>query len=227
MNKKWLIGTAAAVFLLGNATGAWAGSAWKEVKAYFNPAIKVEVNGQEAAGIKALKYDGSLYVPAKSIADYFGLTSKLVFDDKANKLTIGGPMYVSLYNGESKHDFQIVINGNWRPSILASDRKMYSNYYMGVDFRLESAEGVTLDDYVPIALKGPFASLPSKRQTKQTIAGADALVVDYESKDSVGKLVFLQKDSDFVTLNFFVEKNSYKPADLKEYDKIIASLTIA
>lgn len=226
MKKKWWAGTIAAVFLLGNATGAWAGSAWKEVKAIFNPSIKVELNGQEINGVKALQYNGSLYVPAKSISDYFGLNSKLVFDSKANKLTIGGPMYVNLFDRETTNFFQIVINGNWRPSILTDERKVYSNYYMGVDFQLESAEGVSLDDYVKQALKGSFKYVQAKKQTNAKIAGSEAQVIDYETNDSVGKLVFVRKESDFATLMFFVDKTRYQATDLKEYDKIISSLSI-
>lgn len=226
MKKKWLVGAIMAVFLLGNATGAWAGTAWKEVKALFNPSIKVELNGQVMDGVKALQYNGSLYVPAKSISDYFGLSSNFVFDSKANKLTIGSPMYVSLFGHETKNDFQIIINGNWRPSQLASDRVVYSNYYMGVDFRLESAKGVSLDEYAKQALNTSFSSVQVKKRANVKIAGVAAQVIDYETHDSVGKLVFLGKGSDFVTLMFFVDKSRYQESDLKEYDKIISSFNI-
>lgn len=207
-------------------TGAWAGSAWKEVKALFNPTIKVELNGQEVEGIKALQYNGTLYVPARSITDYFGLNSKLVFDNKANKLTIGGPMYLHLFDRSTKQFFQIIINGNWRPSIISEDRLLYSNYYMGVDFRLESASGVSLDDYVKAALKNSFKYVQVNKQSNEKVAGADAQVIDYESNDTIGKLVFVQKNTDFVTLMFFVDKTRYQPSDLKEYDKIIANFNI-
>lgn len=230
MNKKWLVGALVGVFLLGNASAAWAGTAWKEVKAIFNPSIKVELNGQEVDGIQALQYNGSLYVPAKSISDMFGLNSTLKFDTKLNKLTVGGPMYVNLYGRDSSNTFQIIINGNWRPSLLTNDWKTYSNYYMGVDFRLESAKGVSFDDYVDLALKGIYKGLyknaPTKGSANTTIAGAEARVMDYESSDSVGKLVFIHKDSDFATLTFFVDKTRYKASDMKEYDKIVASLNI-
>ncbi|RNB92488.1 hypothetical protein EDM56_01990 [Brevibacillus fluminis] len=226
MKQKWWVGAIASVFLLGNATGALAGSTWKEIKAYFNPSIKVELNGQEVDGVNALQYNGSLYVPVSSISDYFGLNSKLVFDSKANKLTIGGPMYVDLFDRETANFFQIVINGNWRPSILTDKRKMYSNYYMGVDFRLESAKGMSLGEFVNSALKGTFKYVQANKLTNVKVAGAEAQVIDYETSDSIGKLVFVRKDSDFVTLMFFVDKTRYQAADLKEYDKIISSFNI-
>jgi hypothetical protein len=226
MNKKYWMGIIVAVFLLGNATGAWAGSTWKEVKALFNPSLKVELNGQEFDGVKALQYNGSLYVPAKSISDYFGLNSKFVFDSKANKLTIGGPMYVHLYDRDTANFFQIVINGNWRPSVMTDNRKLYSNYYMGVDFRLESEEGLSLDEYVKQALKNTFNYVKVNKQSNTKVAGEEAQVIDYETSDSVGKLVFVQKDSNFATLLFFVDKTRYQAKDLKEYDKIIASFNI-
>ncbi|MGG1634397.1 hypothetical protein MHH56_32785 [Paenibacillus sp. FSL K6-3182] len=226
MKKKYWVGIIAAMFLLGNATGAWAGSAWKEVKALFHPSIKVELNGQEIDGIKALQYNGSLYLPAKSVSDYFGLTSKLVFDNKTNKLIIGGPMYVNLSDHDTANFFQIVINGNWRPSVMTDNRKLYSNYYMGVDFQLESEKGLGLDEYIKQALKNAFKYVKVNKQTNTKIAGAEAQVIDYETSDTVGKLVFIQKDSNFATLMFFVDKTRYQDKDLKEYDKIIASFNI-
>ncbi|SFE82241.1 hypothetical protein SAMN04487969_107131 [Paenibacillus algorifonticola] len=226
MKKKYWVGIIVAMFLLGNATGAWAGSAWKEVKALFNPSLKVELNGQEIDGVKALQYNGSLYLPAKSVSDYFGLNSKLVFDNKANKLIIGGPMYVHLYDKDTANFFQIVINGNWRPSVMTDNRNLYSNYYMGVDFRLESEKGLSLDEYVKQALKNAFEYVKVNKQTNTKVAGAEAQVIDYETSDTVGKLVFIQKDSSFATLLFFVDRTRYQDKDLKEYDKIISSFNI-
>ncbi|MFD2114773.1 hypothetical protein ACFSTH_02495 [Paenibacillus yanchengensis] len=226
MNKKYWIGLIVAVFLLGNATGAWAGSAWKEVKALFNSSLKVELNGQEMDGVKALQYNGSLYLPAKSVSDYFGLTSKLVFDKKTNKLIIGGPMYLNVSDRVTKNFFHIVVNGNWKPSIMTESQKMYSNYYMGVDFYLESEKGLSLDKYVKQELKSTFKYLKVTQQMNTKVAGAEAKEITYETSDAVGKLLFIQKDSNFATIMFFVDKTRYQDDDLKEYDRIISSLGI-
>ncbi len=221
-----MIGAVAAIFLLGNATGAWAGSAWKEVKALFSPSINVELNGEQAAGIKALQYNGSLYIPVKSVSDYFGLNSKLEFNKKANKLTIGGPMYLNLHEKWGDNSYQIIVNGNWRPSILTDTRKLYSNYYMGVDFQEEIVRDITLDDYIKQSLADQFKYLHVGKQTDTKISGVDAQVMDYQTSDTVGKLLILQKDADFVSLMFFVDKTRYQASDLKEYDKIISTFNI-
>ncbi|WP_156830054.1 hypothetical protein [Paenibacillus sp. HW567] len=38
------------------------------------------LNGQQADSVKALKYEGSLYLSVKSMTDFFGLNSTLKYD---------------------------------------------------------------------------------------------------------------------------------------------------
>ncbi|CAI6082959.1 hypothetical protein [Cohnella sp. JJ-181] len=226
MNKKIIVPIIGAVFLLGNAAGIFAASQYQAVKAYLFPALKVELNGQEAAPVKALNYEGTLYLPAKSLLSYYGLNDAFEYDKKNNTLKMGGPMYLHLHQRFSPHMYQVVINGNWRPSILTETRKLYSNYYMGVDFSLVSAVNTDLDAYAKQALNDQFKYLDLGKARAVRIGGADALLYDTASNDSIGRLAIIQSGEDFVTIEFFVDKTRHTAADLKEFDKILDSFNI-
>ncbi|RXZ84040.1 hypothetical protein EBB07_02785 [Paenibacillaceae bacterium] len=93
MNKKMvLIGTCA--FLLGAAATASAGPVIKEIKAQINYGITMTLNGktfapQDAKGndIKPITYQGTTYVPLRSVSEAFGIPVN--YDGKNLKITLG------------------------------------------------------------------------------------------------------------------------------------------
>ncbi|WP_019908702.1 hypothetical protein [Paenibacillus sp. HW567] len=64
------------------------------------------------------------------------------------------------------------------------------------------------------------------KEVDTQINNVDAKVFDYKNSENVGKLAIIHKDSDFVTINFFIDKTRFKESDFKEYDKIIKSFNI-
>ncbi|WP_438349984.1 hypothetical protein ACP8HI_04765 [Paenibacillus sp. FA6] len=226
MKKKISISLIVFIFLIGNAAGVFAATQYKEVKALFYPAVNVELNGQEANSIKALKYEGSLYLSVRSMSEYFGLNSTLKYDSKNNKVTIGGPKYVNIYDPESQNFYQVIVNGNWNSSIQTNSRQMISNYYMGIDINLVIQSETTLDEYYKSLLKNDYEYIKVTNEVNTKIYNTEAKVIDYTTNDSVGKLAVIHKGSDFVTLDFFVDKTRFKEADFKEYEKIINSFNI-
>lgn len=226
MKKKIIVPIVAAVFLLGNAAGILAASQYQTVKAYLFPALKVELNGQTAEPVKALNYDGTLYLPAKSLLSYFGLNEAFEYDKSNNTLKMGGPRYLNLHQRYAPHMYQIVINGNWHPSVVTETRRMYSNSYMGIDFSLETSKDTTLEAYAKEALKDQFNYLKTDNARAIQLDGADALLYDYTMSDSVGRLAIVRNGDEFVTLEFFVDKTRYTAADMKEFDKILDTFNI-
>jgi hypothetical protein len=226
MKKGFIISLICVVFFMGSAVGVYAGTQFKEVKALFYPSVKVELNGQEASSIKALKYDGSLYLSMKSFSDFFGLNETLKYDSKTNKVTIGGPKYVNVVDAQSDNFYQVIVNGNWGSSTQTNSRQVISNYYMGIDFNLAVKSDTSLDEYCKNLLANDLQYISVVKQTDTTIYNAQAKVIDYKSSDTVGRLAIIHKDSDFVTINFFVDKTRFKESDYKEYEKIIKSFNI-
>ncbi|MDQ0193804.1 hypothetical protein [Paenibacillus wynnii] len=226
MKKKISISFILCIFLIGNAVGVFAATQYKEVKALFYPGVKVELNGQEANSIKALKYEGSLYISVKSMSEYFGLDSTLKYDSKNNKVTIGGPKYVNISDSKTKNFYQVIVNGNWNSSIQTNSRQMLSNYYMGIDINLDIQSETTIDEYYKNLLKNEYKDIKVSNEVNTKISNAEAKIVDYTTTDSIGKLAVIHKDSDFVTLFFFVDKTRFKETDIKEYEKIINSFNI-
>lgn len=213
------------VFLLGSAAGAAASSKFKVIKASLNPALKVELNGELLNSMKALIYEGTTYLPVRNVAAMAALNERIEYDAKNNTLILGGPMYLSLFSQESKSSYQLVVNGNWGPSFLTNQHKMYSNSYMGIDFYFENVETGNLESYVTSVLKQtPWLNVTNK--TNISLAKQDAIELTYETTDSVGKLAIVQNGTDFVTLKFFVDKTKFKAADNEEFEKIKKSFNI-
>ncbi|WP_379159153.1 hypothetical protein [Paenibacillus sp. sgz5001063] len=226
MKKKLGIAIIASIFLTGNAVGVFAATQYKEVKAYFYPSMKVELNGQPADSVKALKYDGALYLSVKSMTDYFGLDSTLKYDNANNKVTIGGPRYINISSLESPNLYQVIVNGNWNYSYLTSSRIVVSNYYMGIDMDLAVQNGISLEDYSKSLLKGEYNNLTVTSEVDAKISNVEAKVINYKDEGNVGRLAILHKGSDFVTIHFFVDRSRFKESDFNVYDKILKSLTI-
>ncbi|MEK0317225.1 hypothetical protein [Cohnella sp. 56] len=226
MKKKIIVPIVAGVFLLGNAAGILAASQYQTVKAYLFPALKVELNGQAAEPVKALNYEGTLYLPAKSLLAYFGLNSAFEYDKKNNSLKMGGPRYLNLHQRFAPQMYQVIINGNWHPSVVTETRQVYSNYYMGIEFALETSKDTTLETYAKQALKDQFKYLNTGKARAARLDGADALFYDYSTSDSVGRLAIVRNGDDFITLNFFVDKTRYTAADMKAFDSILDSFNI-
>ncbi|MDQ8734193.1 hypothetical protein [Paenibacillus sp. LHD-38] len=212
------------MFLLGGAAGALANSKFKEIKAFLNPAIKVELNGELLEPMKALVYEGTTYLPVRNIASMAALSSKIEYDSKNNKLTLGSERYIDISTPESEGFYQLIINGNWGPSILTREHLMYSNYYMGIEFYFEKTAAASLDTYVTSALKA--SRIKATHTADIQMAKQNAKEITYETPDSVGKLVIVKYGADYVTLNFFVDKTRFKTSDFKEFDKIKASFNI-
>lgn len=226
MRKEVLISFILVIFLLGNAVGAMASSKYEEIKAYLIKDMKVDLNGQIIEGMKVLNYEGSLYLPARTMSEIAGLNSRLEFDSEENTLRIGGPKYINIYNSVSDNFYQVIVNGNWGATLLTKDRQRVSNYYMGIDISLETIEGLTLETYFVEQFKKrvPYINITKELDTK--IHNSPAKIVDYNTKDSIGKIAIINKDSDFVVIQFFVDKTRFNELDFNVFEEIIESFNI-
>lgn len=225
LRKKVVIIGISFVFLFGGAVGAVASSKFKEIKAFLNPALNVELNGELLKPMKALTYEGTTYLPVRDIASMAALNSKIEFDSKNNKLTLGGPRYLNLYSQDSEGFYQLIINGNWHSSVLTNQYTVYSNSYMGIEYYFDTIENGTLESVTASLLEQqPAMKVNLKTATK--IAEHDAIEISYKTSESVGKLFIVQNGLDFVFLDFFIDKTKFKESDYEEYEKIKASFNV-
>lgn len=93
-NKKWLIAAGVFGMVLTGSAGVYAGTQLETIKAYLNHGLAIEVNGQkftptgdQGKKLAPITYQGSTYLPARSIAE--ALNTEVKYDAKNNKVSIG------------------------------------------------------------------------------------------------------------------------------------------
>ncbi|RKN72373.1 stalk domain-containing protein [Paenibacillus ginsengarvi] len=95
MNKKTMIAAGVlTTFVLGVGAGVFADSSLTEIRAYLDPAARVNVQGKAVAlkdeqgnEVTPLKYDNSLYFPIRGVAQSLGY--EVYWDDKSHSVLIG------------------------------------------------------------------------------------------------------------------------------------------
>lgn len=80
--------------VLTGSAGVYAGTQLETIKAYLNHGLGIEVNGQKftptgdkGKNLASITYQGSTYLPVRSIAD--ALNTEITYDSKTNKVSIG------------------------------------------------------------------------------------------------------------------------------------------
>ncbi|RAW13910.1 hypothetical protein DC345_17315 [Paenibacillus taichungensis] len=93
-NKKWMLTAGVFGMVLTGSAGVYAGTQLETIKAYLNHGLGIEVNGQKftptgdkGKNLASITYQGSTYLPVRSIAD--ALNTEITYDSKTNKVSIG------------------------------------------------------------------------------------------------------------------------------------------
>jgi len=102
-NKRWMLTAGVFGMVLTGSAGVYAGTQLETIKAYLNHGLGIEVNGQkftptgdQGKKLASITYQGSTYLPVRSIAD--ALNTEITYDSKTNKVSIGS---TSSSNGSS------------------------------------------------------------------------------------------------------------------------------
>ncbi|MBR2567290.1 MAG: hypothetical protein IKE29_22120 [Paenibacillus sp.] len=97
-NRKWLITAGVFTLVLTGSAGVYAGTKLETIKAYLNHGLSIEVNGQkftpkgdQGTKLAPITYDGSTYLPVRSIAE--ALDTDVKYDAKNNKVSIGSSSF--------------------------------------------------------------------------------------------------------------------------------------
>ncbi|WP_063567689.1 stalk domain-containing protein [Paenibacillus sp. O199] len=93
-NKRWMLTAGVLGMVLTGSAGVYAGTQLETIKAYLNHGLGIEVNGQkftptgdQGKKLIPITYQGSTYLPVRSIADT--LNTEVTYDSKTNKISIG------------------------------------------------------------------------------------------------------------------------------------------
>ncbi|SHN81218.1 Copper amine oxidase N-terminal domain-containing protein [Paenibacillus sp. ov031] len=93
-NKRWMLTAGVLGMVLTGSAGVYAGTQLETIKAYLNHGLGIEVNGQkftptgdQGKKLVPITYQGSTYLPVRSIADT--LNTEVTYDSKTNKISIG------------------------------------------------------------------------------------------------------------------------------------------
>ncbi|MGV2967677.1 stalk domain-containing protein [Paenibacillus sp. FSL L8-0435] len=93
-SKKWLIAAGVFGMVLTGSAGVYAGTQLETIKAYLNHGLAIEVNGHkftptgdQGKKLAPITYQGSTYLPVRSIAD--ALKTEVKYDSQNNKVSIG------------------------------------------------------------------------------------------------------------------------------------------
>ncbi|WP_134686171.1 hypothetical protein [Brevibacillus migulae] len=219
----------ASTFLGGSIVGVSAQTSLKEIKAFLDPTLKLNLNGEDIRfhpNIPPIKYNNQIYLPANTILETFGLNSSTKYDPNSNTLSIGGPRYVDV---STKTGFyQIITNGNWRPSYQTRTKQRYSNWYKGVQLEVTTDENTDLNTFMGkyIAEKSKLDGEFSKEPVDVTYADRKAKVVECELPDAFVKTALIQNGSDFIVIEFFIDKTKLNPQELIEFDQILSTFNI-
>ncbi|MFS0858018.1 MULTISPECIES: stalk domain-containing protein [Paenibacillus] len=92
-NKKWILTAGVFGMVLTGSAGVYAGTQLETIKAYLNHGLGIEVNGQkftptgdQGKKLAPITYQGSTYLPIRSIAD--ALNTEITYDSKTDKVSI-------------------------------------------------------------------------------------------------------------------------------------------
>lgn len=94
MRKKWLTAGAAAILLMSTSAGVYAGSNLQQIKAFLNPTMKFQVNGEpyqplndKGAVMAPISYNGSTYLPVRAMSKALGVA--IEYDNTTNTIFLG------------------------------------------------------------------------------------------------------------------------------------------
>lgn len=229
LKKSTLVLVLASTFLGGSIAGVSAQPFLQEVKAFLDPSLKLKLNGENIQfhpNIPPIKYNNQVYLPANTVLETFGLNSSTKYDPKSNTLSIGGPRYVDV---STKTGFyQIITNGNWRPSYQTRTKQRYSNWYKGVQLEVITDENSDLDTFMSkyIIEKSKIHGKFPKEPFDVTYADRKAKVVECALPDAYIKTALIQNGSDFIVIEFFIDKSKFTPQELIEFDQILSTFNI-
>ncbi|WP_171686028.1 stalk domain-containing protein [Paenibacillus planticolens] len=227
--KTTFISSITLAFILGGSLGAKADSVLESISAYLDHSVKIKLYGidfvlkdSEGNKLEAINYNGSTYLPLRSVAEAAGMPVKWDEDNRTASLGIESRQ---LNNYTDTSFVDINISGEWRPSYITDVKKIYSNSYMGVLFETSPTDNKNFKDI--ISMKTQEIKKHSKiiEIKEMNVGDLKGTFIDYEEPDSRSKVIFLESNNskEYFTVEVFISKNKYSDANKDAFDKVIST----
>ncbi|KAA9008572.1 hypothetical protein F4V43_00095 [Paenibacillus spiritus] len=208
MQKKWIAaGTAALVFMC-TAAGAYAGANLKPIKAFLNPSMKFQVNGQpfqpqndNGAVLAPIVYNNTTYLPVRSMSkalgvaiDYNQQTNTIYLGEKAEGVSVAGtfsgdfrtkdPQLTTYGDKDYKDVFFNNSSGTRGASFMLYPKGKYTKLYLQVAAVGKDVEEIFVQDAdTDIKLKiGTVAVSEGIKTFEVDISGVNDLFVHADVK---------------------------------------------
>ncbi|MGC5776743.1 stalk domain-containing protein [Paenibacillus pabuli] len=182
-SKKWMITAGVFGMAITGSAGVYAGTQLETIKAYMNYGVDIEVNGQKLSPtgdqgkkLAPITYQGSTYLPMRSIAD--ALNTEVTYDSKNNKVSIGS---TSSSNGSSTGN-----SGSTSPSTGTNKQaESVKAKYLPADFPLPTdAKTIAL---VEASMDGGKNKILFAYTTKETLLTVGTSYKDYYQNQNLTK----------------------------------------
>ncbi|NOU68367.1 hypothetical protein GC096_30535 [Paenibacillus sp. LMG 31461] len=227
--KIAIVSSITLAFILGGSIGVKADSVLESISAYLDHSIKIKLYGTDFAmkdsegnKLEAINYNGSTYLPLRSVAEATGM--KVKWEEESRTATLEKDSIV-LANSTDTSGVKISVDGLWSPTYITNVKKIYSNWYMGVLFETTPIADKTFKDI--ISMKTQEIKKYSKIiETKEMNVGElKGTYIDYEEPDSRSKMVLLESNNskEYFTVQVFVEKSKYSDENKDAFDQVIST----
>lgn len=132
LKKITIVSAITLAFILGGSLGVKADSVLESISAYLDHSLKIKLYGTDFAlkdsegnKLEAINYNGSTYLPLRSVAEATGVNVK--WDEENRTATLEKDSIV-LANTTNTSGIKIIVDGQWSPTYITNVKKMYSNW---------------------------------------------------------------------------------------------------
>jgi hypothetical protein len=230
-NKVVIVSSITLAFILGGSIGIKADSVLESISAYLDHSIKIKLYGTDFAlkdsegnKLEAINYNGSTYLPLRSVAEATGM--KVKWEEESRTATLDKESRV-LANLTATSGTHISVSGEWNPTYITETKKIYGNWYMGVLLETTSIDDRNFKDI--ISMKTQEIKKYSKiiEIKEMNVGDLKGTYIDFEEPDSRSKVVYLESNNskEYFTVEVFVEKSKYSDANKDAFDQVISTFS--
>ncbi|GGA13052.1 hypothetical protein GCM10008018_67540 [Paenibacillus marchantiophytorum] len=229
LKKMAIVSSITFAFVLGGSFGVKADSVLESISAYLDHSLKIKLYGTDFAlkdsegnKLEAINYNGSTYLPLRSVAEATGL--KVKWDEEKRTASLEKDSIV-LANLTATSGIKISVSGQWSPSYITEVKKIYSNWYMGVLFETTPTENKNFKDIISMKTQEIKSYSKIIEIKEMNVGDLKGTYVDYEEPDSRTKVVFLESNNskEYFTVKVFVAKGKYSDENKDAFDQVIST----
>ncbi|UKS29939.1 copper amine oxidase N-terminal domain-containing protein [Paenibacillus sp. HWE-109] len=229
LKKIAIVSSITFAFVLGGSLGVKADSVLESISAYLDHSVKIKLYGTDFAlkdsegnKLEAINYNGSTYLPLRSVAEATGM--KVKWDEEKRIASLEKDSIV-LANSTDTSGIKINVDGLWSPTYITNVKKIYSNWYMGVLFETTAIDNKNFKDIISMKAKEIKQYSKIIEIKEMNVGDLKGTYIDYEEPDSRTKVAFLESNNskEYFTIEVFIAKNKYSDDNKDAFDQVIST----